>query len=358
MNWIRPRKLWNPIFAKVLIVLIIPVRFSIYIDQGYFDYFSLLFEITDSIYFTPLTAIVALGIMLPGIHFNRKITAESISSRVRRRALILALVTLLLPLALLFPNPFLGFQYYNSFLYVPVLSISLFIILPIMNREFILQNTPTELHASTYTYLSTDFKKRLGRLRFLPAILWIGLFLSPILSSFYNNTIFHSPLLTMRLDIDYYYYYSYRLLGELTPMTTLSFVFLWFSLRFVFLRDIYRYNKKRIRNSRLISIGILAEIVPVVSMTFYFALPPLLVLEIPMYSIFFLPTPFYPILGYLYVRKSRNIPKTDRIWDEDGHTWWFEDETPLSPQTKPDELRIKVPIAYLIRSRLRRRRRQ
>lgn len=358
-NWIRPRKLWNPIIAKVLIVLIIPVRFSIDIYLDYSYYFSLLFAIDfDSIFFTPLTAIVAIVIMLPGIHFNRKISADSVSSRVRRRALISALVTLLPPLALVFPNPLPGLdQFYTSLIYTPVLSISLFIIWPIMNREFILQNSPTEIHTSSYAYLSANFKKRLGRLRFLPAILWIGLFLSPIISTFYYGPIFYSPLFNLRLDSGYFYEYFVSLIGYLTTITALPFMLLLFSLRFVFLRDIYRYSRNEINNSRLLSIGILAEIGPVASVTLISTLLSLLAPGI-MSSPYILPTPFYPILGYIYVRKSRNIPKTDRIWDKDEHTFWFEDETPLSPKTKPEDLGIKVPIAYLIRSRLRRRRRQ
>ena len=67
-----------------------------------------------------------------------------------------------------------------------------------------------------------------------------------------------------------------------------------------------------------------------------------------------LPTPIFPLLGFLYLRFTRLPMMMDELWDEEEHRMWFEVDKPtLSPTQQPREQGIKVPITYMIVSQFR-----
>jgi hypothetical protein len=95
--------------------------------------------------------------------------------------------------------------------------------------------------------------------------------------------------------------------------------------------------------------GILSEIAPAAMLTLQ-QLSYIMVMELPFgYYNWILPTPIFPLLGYLFVRMSRALPPYHTLWDEEEHRIWFEEKH----REKVRDPRLKVPISYLIRSRLR-----
>jgi len=349
---------WKKTLFKIFIVLVFPIGISINFDYGLEQWTSILFHVDydgQLIFASLFTVLFAIILMLPGIFFERKIQLNPISSSIRRKALISIVAIGLLSFGFVFIsifNPyFYGIDAGVPIIFVPILTISLFIFLPIFNRELTIRSTPMNMQSLSFSFFSSIFKMRFGKLRFLPVLLWVGLLFSPIIIMYPWGDIWGlSILFQMRLYIatfmrDFPYLYGFYL--NLTPLNNLPFVMLVFSLRFVFIRDIYRFNEGTIQKSRLISIGLLAEIVPVAVLT-------LLNLSALEFSQYFIPTPFFPLLGYLYVRYSKLPPMMDEIWEDEEHRMWFEDDKqPISLVQKPMEHRIKVPISYLIVSQFR-----
>jgi hypothetical protein len=104
--------------------------------------------------------------------------------------------------------------------------------------------------------------------------------------------------------------------------------------------------------------GILSEIAPVAFLTLMQLLTyPISEFVFGFYT-WILPTPIFPILGYIYVRMSRNLSLSGTLWDDEEHRMWFEVDGPPSPEQQPKDRGIKVPITYIIRSKLRRRRKE
>jgi hypothetical protein len=138
-------------------------------------------------------------------------------------------------------------------------------------------------------------------------------------------------------------------------MLTLPGLLLLFSIRLVFIRDIYRFSDGGVTKSRLISIGLLAEIVPVAIMTLISTANSIGMGEFfGSFTQFIFPTPIFPLLGYLYARFSKLRITPDELWEDEEHRMWYEEEQPtLPPGQQPMDYRIKVPISYLIVSQFR-----
>ena len=355
---------WKRTLAKISIVLVFPI--SIWMEPGFGIglWISILFHMEPSrslIFASPITVLIAIFLMLPGVYFDRKIHSNPISSSIRRKAIILVVATWLLSYGfafLSFFDPyFFSVVLFTRIVYIQTLTISIFIFLPILNRELTIRSTPANMQTYSLSYLSNVFQSRFGKLRFLPVLIWAGFLFSPIVSlGSWGNilllSIFYQMQLFLGVGLIREIIFSYAFFLNLTPIYLLHYVMLVFSLRFVFVRDIYRYSDGRVTKSRLISTGLLAEIVPVAVLS---------LLSLSMYGFyeFILPTPFFPLLGYLYVRFSKIPLMIDELWEDDEHRMWYERDKPhLSPLQPPTEQGIKVPISYLIVSQFRRLRKQ
>ncbi|MFW9811718.1 MAG: hypothetical protein ACFFF9_04615 [Candidatus Thorarchaeota archaeon] len=352
---------WKPILAKVLVVLLFPLICSYGYSRFYYAsilFFSGISSLTtlDSV----LMILVSILLLLPGIYIERRIKSKPITTRVRKSVLAVVFATWLFP--------FLGFVYapiapylflylYIPLITMPILSNSFFIILPLLHREFILRQTPEKYQSRSFVELSRFFKQQFGRRRFLPLIIWSGLLFSPLLvfgpweinieSLLYSITlVMDGPLLIERFNINQFLY-------TISMVYMMPSAFLIFSLRFVFIRDVFRFNKGNITQSRLISMGVLSEIAPAAMLTLQ-QFATIMVIELPFgYYSWILPTPLFPLLGYIFVRLSRSTIPSDAPWDDDEHIMWFEEK----PQDQPRDPNIKVPISYMIRSLIRRLRR-
>ncbi|MFX1483531.1 MAG: hypothetical protein ACFFCP_10105 [Promethearchaeota archaeon] len=362
------RLIWRGIFIKILIILVFPISFSFYSNYWYGgvlaptinNWISLLIQIEyDSIEIAMIDAFLpAFILMLPGILFERKIRKSSISSHVRKSALLAALVTWLLAFSLQFTLPSVIY-YYDSFYsqlmaidYVPTLAIPLFIVLPLLNRELVLKSASPETLDRSFANVSKNFTGRFRWTRYLPLLLFIALMFSPIVLLYpYGGYFLLSPICALDLigyrviplqffpiDAAYFNLNSFFLL----PITLIVF-----SLRAIFIRDVFRYHQVKLTQQRLISTGLLAEISPAVIMS--------ILSSIPGSGLYFIvPTPILPIIGYLFVRHSKLPTMTDEIWDDEEYRMWFEGEqpapTPYQPRMEQD---IKVPLTYIIASQFR-----
>jgi len=241
---------------------------------------------------------------------------------------------------------------------IPTFSIPIFIIWPILKREFVTRITSVRLHECTYAYLARNMRQRFGRGRFLPVLIWIGLLFSPIM--YFNSwgdilfiSIFYNALLNIGggfIPIEILVFHTFFF--YLNPLYGLPYVMLVFSLRYLFVRDIYRFNDGIILKSRLISSGLVAEIVPATLLTF-------LGLALSGFPQIIFPTPFFPLLGYLYIKKSKPSTLREVIWEVEEHQMWFEAESPtLSPIKQSIDHHIKVPLSYMFISKIRRLRKQ
>lgn len=361
---------WKTTILKILVVLLFPIgierRFS-----SFSFLFSILFRVSedwDGTIITiaaPLTVLIAVIMMLPGIYFDRKVKSTPIASSIRRKAIVTTLITWLIPYGLVFSFTFVPIDLFayaiDPIMAIPILSLSFFIILPILNREFMLRRTPENMQMTSLSRLFRSYKRQFGKKRFLPLIIWTGLLVSPLLSFGPWGVALQSIFYQMQAssggaileDILTFLTFMY----SVQPIVYLHSIVLIFSLRFVFARDIFRFSDGKVTQSRLISLGILAEVAPVAIMTL-FQLVIYLPLAIPFgYFPLIVPTPIFPILGYIYVRKSRVPPRSEFLWDDEEHRMWYEEDRPSTgPDSQPIELHIKVPISYLIRSKFRRRR--
>lgn len=354
-------KSWKSTIAKILVVLLFPL--AVGINFGGFYWASALLQIGSST-FTPfdtlLIVTISVLIMLPGIFFERRIRSKPIKDSIRKIAVASLLITWLVPLVPSFffvPVIAMVVIFVPTF-YIPLLSISFFIILPILDREFVIRHTPEQFRNRKYSQLSRDLKSYVGNSRYLYMIVWTGLLFSPIVSTgLWGDILIESVLYSVRIFAMDPWFGGWELMSLSISYTIVSTslihsAFLIFSLRFLFVRDLLRYNEGNVTRSRLISMGILSEIVPVTIMTLILYMASLTFgFPIGFYSLM-LPTPIFPLLGYAYVRMSRNLSSAIILWDTEEHRMWFETDGTPSPEQQPKDMGIKVPIAYLIRSRL------
>ncbi len=362
---------WRSTLLKTIIILFLPL--AVYVDTGgpwllaHFNiriWVSILFftEPFNFIVFSPpIAVLIAIFLMLPGIYFDRKIQSLPISSSIRRMVIFSATASWLLSygFTLLYSfNPNLMLDVNPAIFSIPTFSIPIFIIWPILKRELVIRITPVRSHESTYLYLTRNMKQRFGRGRFLPVLIWIGLLFAPIIS--FNPwgdilfiSIFYNALLNTGgsfIPIEILNNYSFTF--NLNPLYGLPYVMIFFSLRLLFVRDIYRFNDGRVLKSRLISSGLLAEVAPATILTLIGSL-------LSGFPQIIFPTPIFPLLGYLYISKSKPSTLRESIWETEEHRMWFEGEpSSPSPIAQPIDHQIKVPISYIVLSRIRNLRRQ
>jgi hypothetical protein len=347
---------WRPTIAKILVVLLFPLIGGFSYGSIYFANLLYVSGFAFTIIDTMLIVLISILLLLPGIYFERRMKSRPISTRVRRSAFAAIAAVWLIPFILipLSPPPPTMPILYLPLSGIPILSIAFFVILPLLNREFIIRQTPEKYHSQSYIEMSNIFKKQIGRRRFLPLMIWSALLFSPLLSFGSWNIQLESLLYTITLVLRGPTFMDGLGIEQIIysiPMTYFMHgSFLIFSLRFIFIRDIFRFTEGKVPYFRLISMGILSEIAPAAMLTLQ-QFATIMVLELPFgfYS-WILPTPFFPLLGYLFIRLSKATFPFDTLWDDEEHRMWFEERQ----REQAMDLGIKVPISYLIRSRLRR----
>jgi hypothetical protein len=221
------------------------------------------------------------------------------------------------------------------------------------------------LQSNTVWELEKHADLDLRREKALATFLWVCLcFLpffavvsGPLLYSDYSS--FISLVYTVANMYSYYDFYNIpSLYGSAVLYSNLPLFAILSSFRFMYVRDIYRFLKHEISHRRMLYIGILGDLFPVVSFTF---LTMSLMVYVPYYNVY--PIPLLVFTGLIVARLHRSVlPFANRVWQDVDARMWFEEpaiqipaqQVPENPYRPPEET-ITVPIRYLLVSQIRRR---
>lgn len=368
MNEVTGRRRSSASFLiKILIVLIFPL-------VGVFGspntgWISILLIVGEGpiVAFTSIYSLLAgLFIMFPCLIFEQQLNSRPISKSIRGRAVAASILCWLISI-LLFPSGSIV-RVDSFFLYVimftPILSIAFFVILPLISRESVMMSISKENHTLSYNFLTSNLRKSFRREKFLSRILWVALVFCPFM--FYVALSWWSPQFQlMSLFYQFMVYTDFPMVIaeslflnvslQFTAMmgSFLPFIALLSALRFVFVRDVFRFQSGLIKKSRLASVALLGEILPSAAIT----LISLALMPPDSFIPVFFPLPILPIIGFAFIRFSKVVLVKEEIFPDYEYRMWFEKERdPYVPGVQePRDETIKVPITYLLVSQIRKR---
>jgi len=356
----------------MIVVLLFPLRLTY--APGYLSMTSILLVINPFgfIYESLLefnsifTLSAALLILLPGIIFERKLKTRPISMKVRGQASAACVLTWVFSFVMLL---FGGMYFLNPlFVNTPILAIAFFIVLPLISRETTLRSISSKYQELSYGFIASTLRRRFKREKILTGFLWIGIIFCPYLiywvymfwfpqlmfwSLFYAYSV--DSGLPVFIGFDFLAYFRLNLASIDT--FTLPIFALLSSVRFLFVREIFRFQAGAIKRSRLVSVAILGELLPsaVLTLIALATVPPGSFVPI------FIPMPLLPIIGFIFIRFNKVIPITEELWPDYEHRMWYEKPKP-QPQSlliphalRIEEETIKVPVTYLLVSQVRKR---
>jgi len=377
------------LFLKVILIMIFPLQ--LYGE----DLLQLLIFPTTGLLFTPLqnyyptftreslwiisgfstilrNFVIGVAVAFPGIYFNYKLTRTPVNKSSWKRgfgyaAAIFGFVfamMIFLQLNMMGPIGYYNEGYYllgmNLRLYA-TLVFAVFILLPMIQRQAVIIGSPVYLHDHSMKDLESNPKLALTREKSLSGILWISLCFAPYtiganLYYYWGGLPFSSLMMSYYLG-SYGRSYFTQISITLTDFTMFPFIAFMCIFQFMFVRDIYRYLSKSISRQRLFGMAILSMFGPLLLSTS--------LLSFMFYYMFssLIPIPILQVVGFLAVRYHRPIAdEVDRVWDEEEPRMWWETpgekrepitSTPEKPQRHRDGDIIKVPVQYLLLSKLR-----
>jgi hypothetical protein len=364
MNEVTNRRRPSAAFLiKILIVLLFPLQ-GVFSSPN-FGWISILLLVGGDtiVAFASISyLLVGLIIMLPCLIFEHHLNSRPISKSVRRRAAAACILSWFISLlllrfggALLVMSPF-----YITVLFAPILSISFFVILPLISRESTMLSIPIEHRTLSYSTITSTLHKRIRRGKILSVLLWIGIVFIPFMVYVMPDwNSYRFQFLALSYQYSAYSWFPWYEIGMLE--VTLNFnaheilllpaIVLLSTLRLVFVRDVFRFQTGRIAKSRLASVALLGEILPsaIITLTSLISSSP------GYYFHLVFPFPILPIIGFAYIRFSKIIIVRDEIWTHYEHRMWFDKEQDLYAPASDDES-ITVPITYLLVSQIRKRR--
>jgi hypothetical protein len=356
--------------VKMLVVLIFPLHMVI--DPPYIQWMSLLLVVQSNQipFFTSIPALlIGLIVMLPCIYFERLLNTSSISRTVRKQVAAAcalscgtALAVQLTRIVDLPPNILLSVFSSAPYaqaatLYAPILGISFFVVLPLILRESAYRFVSADHRQLRYQVINSLLQKRFKREKVLSTLFWFCLLFCPFLSGL--GTTWYSFQFSS-LSIFYIMQFpAYSLFAQVIPamgslaLTSTDFIslpitVLLSSVRFVFVRDLFRFQRHIINRSRVASTGILGEILPSAIIT-------LLTLSRDPFAsaiLLILPTPILPFAGFALIKFSRTTPLKDELWPDYESKMWYEQGQEPHATRSPEES-IKVPLTYLLISKVR-----
>ena len=359
----RKRRYRVTFIVKLLVVLLFPIGFRFSFPN--LDYISILLRVSESgdIALTSIISLLfGLLVMLPCLIFEYHLHSRPVSKSYSRRAAIACTLSWVTSFLLYF---FSGIWLTVSNLYLilnftPILAISFYVILPLLTRESVLRRIAPEHRDLPYGFVKSSVLKGARRESFLTGLLWVGLVFAPFMgivsfSMWSSNLLFWSLFyqLTAYAGTPWYDILTLNVLIELAANMTifLPLVVLLSSIRFVFVRDVFGFQTGRITKSRLASVAILGEILPSAVVT----LSQLVLLTSVSFIPVLLPIPVLPLIGFGYVRFSKIVPLEEVLWPDYEHRMWYEKKREPYVAEPPEES-ITVPLAYLLLSQIRKRR--
>jgi hypothetical protein len=363
MNEATGRRKPTAIFiVKLLVVLSFP--FSGEFNPSYFEFewLSLLLRVRsfqNVAIVLDYALLFGLFIMLPCLAFEYQLNSKPISAAVRRRAALACVLSWLINMTLsltFFIEPFI--MYISAIGYVLPLSIAFFVILPLINRESTLRSISPEHHNISYRFIRSIQRKQFRREKILSGLLWIGVVFCPFLMyinwgwwgpSFQFMSLYSQIIYTQ--SNPWFYVFEFQIYFIASTALIFPIMALMSSVRFVFIRDIFRFQNGHVSRSRLVSVAVLGELLPSAIITLLALGSAPSFAYIPLYY----PIPFLPVIGFLYLKFSKVEPLKRELWPEYEHRMWFESERwPYS--LEPVDESIKVPLTYLLISQVRKRR--
>ncbi len=378
---------------KALLVMLFPLQFGIrspldvlslpfqglLFTSWYPTYIFILERVPDISVITHIGLNLFIGVMLalPAILFNYRLARSPANRRMRRLAaaalvlsgLMVFMVLLFISAAIIGSAGYYSHMIFQNILTFPTIAVGTFIVLPIIQRQAILIASPKEVHSCSPDELQKHPQSGVGREVTLSTILWASLYflpflLSPEYSFYYGQEFYVSSLacgVTIYFGGGIYPQVGPALIyGSIVPLFTLPSLCILSSLRFVFVRDIYRHLKHEMTYRRLLYLGFLADFFPVIA---YVVIPRILFGGYILSSIVF-PLPFLAVVGLLVTRLHRSVLRLpNRIWDDVEARMWFEEEEKrqdvapvLEKAGRPEDETITVPLTYIMVSHIRRRR--
>jgi hypothetical protein len=321
-----------------------------------------------------LSSNFAIGLFLaaPAIYFNYRLITSPANKPLRNFAFGIMVFSGFVAFMALMIIASTGSIYYYNYMLVqntqifPTLVVCFFIILPMIQRQAILIATPEELHSSTVRELERHPHLEVRREKALAALLWACLCFLPFFmmtysySYYYENTTFYSFAYLFSSGYTYYDFFEYfATSGTAVPFFGLPVLGILSSIRFVYVRDIYRYLKHEVAYHRMLYIGIFGDIFPVISFTLINSI--IAPGSVPFYNVIPIPSLFF--VGLLLARLHKSVlPYANRIWEDVDARMWFEDQVEQPPilqvperPYRPTEETITVPIRYMITSQIRKR---
>jgi len=385
------------LLLKALLVMLVPLQFNVtsVIDLIFLPFNGLLFTPSNSNYYYPefvridqpflvvdIFSNFLLGLFLafPAIVFNYRLSKSPANKPFRNLAIgVMVLSSFIVFMALLIVMPLFSPIYYYNYQLIsnlqtfPTIAIGAFVILPMIQRQAVLIASPEGLHSNTMREIEMHPQLKVRREKTLTTILWIVLYFFPFLmlnmsSIYYSYASVLSFSYTMNMYAEFYRIIDLgfpTISGMVTPFISLPIIGILSALRFVYVRDIYRYHKHEIPYRRMMYMGILGDIFPLIS---YMVITGI-IFPGGMYSASIIPLPFLFFMGLLIARLHRSVlPYANRVWEDVDARMWFEQEeesrpiittpivtTPENPH-RPTEERITVPFAYMLVSHIRKKR--
>jgi len=321
---------------------------------------------------------LAIGFMLalPAILFNYRLARIPANRSIRRLAAaalvvsgIMVYVAASIAVAILSSSAYYSYEILLNIEAFPTIAVGAFIVLPIIQRQAILIASSENMHSSPPETLQKHPKSGIGREVILATILWASLYFLPYLVvptyAYYYGGTFEVFSFAYIMDAGYggnvlAEYYPMFIYGLVVPLFSLPILGILSSLRFVFVRDIYRYLKHEINYRRLLYLGILADIFPVIAFTVMQGV----IYPWSTFTYGGFPVPCLVVVGMLVTRLHRSVvPVANQIWKDVEARMWFEKEgkgrgvasVSEQPSHLEDEI-ITVPLTYMMVSHLRKRR--
>lgn len=361
---------------KTGIMLVVVFVFPLYVVNygGGWQVFSMSFMVYPPMYFvleiTDLTTtftfappqLIVLGLAecMPGIYFLYRLSSQDISKRIRRSMLLATGTTLVMGFVLPMTYPIWTYPwsiYYSQVLWsFPVLALTTFVFIPAFGHESSLMMTnPTPRREKQGapplpTLVASKRTARTIGLVVILAALVLPYSFGIVAYGYYSETVYVGLLFIASLmsyhgisdssQFFAYFVYPYPLMVTMLVPSL---------LRLVFAKKLLSYCRGIGNGRRLLALGLIAEAWAFLAYwpmggTFY---------SIPIPSA--VPLPVLFLSGLIIVRKRSSFTQPARISEQEVWPLSYQEEGPIGPRPtlKPVSELIKVPIAYVLVSRVR-----
>ena len=363
-------KNWNPLSLsaiRLFLVLLLPLSIDIQFNRGeleFFSYNSILtrFFIPQDVYYDPrylfesvLSPILILGsivlISAPIMYFEFELRRMSPDNSAQSFAFVMALISGALFLAL---NFIIGFTYPYYWIMFDVMvaftwSSIVFVVIPLIVRETRL----LELHMKKGDSAQPPKGNRPSSYTILGYILGIIVSIAPHSYFVFNLTqgfdiAIVSNSLIVNQSVERYSFIGpiieNRIMFQTQNYGSNPLLSLLFLGHICFCIYLLRYFKGRAQQKIVIFIGLWVAFAP----SIYNFIQSFLFMGVVNF-----PTPFLLIAGFILMKKIPVVKVDESVWDETPTRKWFEDPKVMEEE---EMTTVKVPLLYMILSRLRVRR--